>query len=103
MAGNHQSLIFTDQSDGESARKTEEMCEKFSQLHKTQPGQKLLEISRFFFKMSIHQMFGYPGLDAGLNASQFGGDIAFSIEEGEAEEGNQNVGVTTLAFGQDET
>ena len=23
-------------------------------------------------------MFGYPGLDAGLNTSQFGGDIVFS-------------------------
>ena len=28
--------------------------------------------------MSTHQMFGYPGLDAGLIASRFGGDIAFS-------------------------
>ena len=28
--------------------------------------------------MSTHQMFGYPGLDAGLIISRFGGDIAFS-------------------------
>ena len=27
----------------------------------------------------MHHMFGYPDLDAGLNTSQFGGDIAFSI------------------------
>ena len=33
VAENLQSLIFTDQSDGESARKTEEMCENFSQLY----------------------------------------------------------------------
>ena len=26
-------------------------------------------------------MFCYPGLDAGLNTSQFGGDIAFSISK----------------------
>ena len=26
-------------------------------------------------------MFGYPDLDAGLNTSQFGGDIAFSIRQ----------------------
>ena len=50
----------------------------FTYLHKTQPGQKLQEISRIFLKMSTHQMFGYPGLDAGLNISQFDGDIAFS-------------------------
>ena len=25
-------------------------------------------------------MFGYPDLGAGLNISQFGGDIAFSID-----------------------
>ena len=25
----------------------------------------------------MHQMFGYPDLDAGLNTSQIGGDIAF--------------------------
>ena len=33
MTGNLQNLIFTDQSDSESARKTEEMCEDFSQLY----------------------------------------------------------------------
>ena len=26
-------------------------------------------------------MFGYPGLDAGLNTSRFGGDIAIPIDE----------------------
>ena len=36
MAGNLQRLIFTDQSDGEYVRKTDEMCEDFSQyLHQT--------------------------------------------------------------------
>ena len=39
---------------------------------------KLLEISRIFLKISTHQMFGYPDLDAGLNTSRFGGDMAFS-------------------------
>ena len=31
-----------------------------------------------FLKISTHQMFRYPGLDAGLNTSRFGADIAFS-------------------------
>ena len=26
-------------------------------------------------------MFGYPDLDAGLDTSQFGGDVAFSIRQ----------------------
>ena len=39
---------------------------------------KLLELSQIFLKMSTHHMFEYPDLDAGLNTSQFGGDIAFS-------------------------
>ena len=39
---------------------------------------KLLDLSQIFLKISTHQMFGYPDLDAGLNTSQFGGDIAFS-------------------------
>ena len=26
-------------------------------------------------------MIGYPDLDAGLNTSQFGGDIAFSVRQ----------------------
>ena len=49
----------------------------FTYLHKTQPGQKLA--GNFpNLKISTHQMFGYPGLAAGLNTSRFGGDIAFS-------------------------
>ena len=43
-----------------------------------QPGQKNHEISRIFLQISTQQLFGYPGLDAGLNTSLFGGDIAFS-------------------------
>ena len=39
---------------------------------------KLQEISRVVFKISTHQMFGYPRLDAALNTLRFGGDIAFS-------------------------
>ena len=81
MAGNLQILIFTDQSDGESARKTEEMCENFlnfTYLHKTQPEQKTAGNFPNFLKISTHQMFGHPDLDAGLNTSQFGGDITFS-------------------------
>ena len=50
----------------------------FTYLHKTQPGQKTAGNFRIFLKPSTHQMFGYPGLDAGLNTSRFGGDIAFS-------------------------
>ena len=42
---------------------------------------KLLEFSQIFLKISTHHMFGYPDLDAGLNTSQFGGDIAFSIRQ----------------------
>ena len=32
-----------------------------------------------FWKVSTCQIFGYPGLDAGLNTSPFGGHIAFPI------------------------
>ena len=42
MAGNFQSLIFTDQSDGDKEKKAEELWEdfsKFTYLHKTPPGQ----------------------------------------------------------------
>ena len=42
---------------------------------------KLLELYQIFLKISTHHMFGYPDLDAGLNTSQFGGDIAFSIRQ----------------------
>ena len=59
-------------------KKREKVFLNFTYLHKTQPGQKLQEISPIFLKISTHQMFGYPGLDAGLNTSRFGGDIAFS-------------------------
>ena len=50
-------------------------------LHKTQPGQKTAGTFPNFLKISTHLMFGYPDLDAGLNTSQFGGDIAFSIRQ----------------------
>ena len=45
---------------------------------KSNQDKKLQEISRIFLKISTHQLFGYPGLDAGLNTSQFGGDIVLS-------------------------
>ena len=32
-------------------------------------------------KIYMHHMFGYPDLDAGLNTTQLGGDIAFSIRQ----------------------
>ena len=38
----------------------------FTYLHKRNNDKKLQEISRIFLKMSTHQMFGYPGLDAGF-------------------------------------
>ena len=41
----------------------------------------MLEISQIFLKVYTRQMFGYPGLDAGLNTPLFGGDIAFSVDE----------------------
>ena len=50
----------------------------FTYPHKTQPGQKTAGNFQNFLKISTHQMFGYPDLDAGLNTSQFGRDIAFS-------------------------
>ena len=50
----------------------------FNYLHKTQPGQKTAGNLPIFLKISTHQMFAYPDLDAGLNTSRFGGDIAFS-------------------------
>ena len=53
----------------------------FTNLHKTQPGQKTHGTFPNFLKISTHHMFGYPDLDAGLNTSQFGGDIAFSIKQ----------------------
>ena len=66
-------------------RRRQKKCVKiflnFTYPHKTQPGKKPQEISRIFLKMSTHQMFGYPGLDASLNTSRFGGDIAFSDKQ----------------------
>ena len=50
-------------------------------LHKTQPGQKTAGNFPNFLKKSTRQMFGCPGLDAGLNTSRFGGDIAIPIDE----------------------
>ena len=49
----------------------------FTYLHKTQPGQKIAGNFPNFFE-DIYQIFGYPDLDAGLNTSRFGGDIAFA-------------------------
>ena len=43
MAGNIQSLVFTDQSDREYVKKTEETCDEFlnfTYLHKKQQGQE---------------------------------------------------------------
>ena len=48
----------------------------FTYLHKTQPGQKAAGNFLNFFKTTTHQ-FCYPELDAFLNISRFGGDIAF--------------------------
>ena len=47
----------------------------FTYLYKTQPGQTVLEISRFFSKKSTRQMFGYPSYgpsktDEALNLKQ---------------------------------
>ena len=50
----------------------------FTYLHKTQPGQKTAGNFPNFLKMQTHHMFAYRGLDAGLNTSQVGGDIAVS-------------------------
>ena len=57
------------------AKKTEETCEdflNFTYLHKTHPGQNTVSNFPNFLKKSTCQMFGYPGLDAGLNTSRFG-------------------------------
>ena len=67
-------------------RGRQETCEDSSafystQLHKMQPGPKLHEISQIVLKISTHQTFWYQGLDASLNALQFGGDVAFLIGE----------------------
>ena len=54
----------------------------FTYPHKTQPGQETAgNFPNFFFKKSTRVMFGYPGLDAGLNTPQFDGDIAFPISK----------------------
>ena len=45
----------------------------FTYLHKTELGQKLLEIFRIFLKKSTLHTFGYTGLDARQNISQFQG------------------------------
>ena len=47
-------------------------------LIKRNEDKKMLGTSQIFLKISTHYMFGYPGLDASLNTSLFGGDIAFS-------------------------
>ena len=57
----------------------------FTNLHKTQPGQKTVGTFPNFmediYAPDVWVPFGYPDLDAGLNTSQFGGDIAFSIRQ----------------------
>ena len=70
----------------------------FTYLHKTQPGQKLLEISRIFLKISTHQMFGYPDLDAGLNISWFLGVMAFPKAMRHSTLNNRNSGLETMAI-----
>ena len=50
----------------------------FTYLHKRNQDKNLLGISRIFLKISTRQMFSYPGLNASLNTSRFGGDMAFS-------------------------
>ena len=71
MAGNLQSLTFTDQSDSEEAKKAKEVSENFLNFtyhHKTLPGQETSKhFSNCFLKNSTYQMFEYQGLDAGLN------------------------------------
>ena len=59
-------------------RKRVKIFLNFTYLHKTPPGQKTAGNFPNFLKTSTHQMFWYPGLDAGLNSSRFGGDLAFS-------------------------
>ena len=57
------------------------MCKFFSTIStfiKHNQGKKLEKISQMFLKISTQKMFGYPGLDACLNTSRFGGDIALS-------------------------
>ena len=56
-------------------KKCVKMFLNFTNLHKTQLGQKTAGTFPNFLKISTHHMFGYPDLDAGLNTSQFGGDI----------------------------
>ena len=50
----------------------------FNYLHKTQPGQKTAGNFPIFFEDIYSPDVWYPDLDAGLNTSRFGGDIAFS-------------------------
>ena len=52
----------------------------FTYHHKTQPGQKTAGNFLNFFEdiYCTQQLFRYPGLDAALHTSQFGGDILFS-------------------------
>ena len=56
------------------------MCEEFFKILPTfikhNQDKELREISRFFFKKSTRQMFGYRGLDDGLNISWFLGVLA---------------------------
>ena len=70
----------------------------FTYLHKTQPGQKLLEISRIFLKESIRQLFGYPDLDAGLNTSRFLKVIAFPKPMRHSTLNNRDSGLETMAI-----
>ena len=54
----------------------------FSYLYKTQPGQKTAGNFPIFFEdiyLPDPGDPGYPGLDAALKTSRFGGDIAFPI------------------------
>ena len=70
----------------------------FTYPHKTQPEQKLLEISRIFLKESTRQMVGYPDLGAGLNISWFLGVMAFPKPMRHSTLNNRNSGLETMAI-----
>ena len=69
-----QGLNFIDRLDTNKRRcqkKPVKIFLKFAYFHKTQPGQKLLEIPYVPPRKYIRQMLGYRSLAAGLNVAWF--------------------------------
>ena len=70
----------------------------FTNLHKTQPGQKTAGNFPDFLKESIRQTFGHLDLDAGLNISRFLEVMALPKPMRQSTQNNRDSGLETMAI-----